>query len=169
MKKTIWLMGLALLGMVVLGACSDKKTSKNVDLNDEDEELVEDEDDADNSDIAAFDETDEDGDMDEEDRPMTPEEQEAYENEVWMDLGGTYFFFGDHSVILDVFSEDDTKAKLTIDDEEFIATIDEMTGEINVYDDKKNETVFSGFVTAGGNMISGTFRGKPIKAQGVGD
>ena len=149
MKKTIWLMGLALLGMVVLGACSDKKTSKNVDLNDEDEELVEDEDDADNSDIADF--------------------EEAYENEVWMDLGGTYFFFGDHSVILDVFSEDDTKAKLTIDDEEFIATIDEMTGEINVYDDKKNETVFSGFVTAGGNMISGTFRGKPIKAQGVGD
>ena len=133
MKKTIWLMGLALLGMVVLGACSDKKTSKNVDLNDEDEELVEDEDDADNSDIADFDEADEDGDMDEEDRPMTPEEQ------------------------------------VTIDDEEFIATIDEMTGEINVYDDKKNETVFSGFVTAGGNMISGTFRGKPIKAQGVGD
>ena len=115
MKKTIWLMGLALLGMVVLGACSDKKTSKNVDLNDEDEELVEDEDDADNSDIADFDEADEDGDMDEEDRPMTPEEQEAYENEVWMDLGGTYFFFGDHSVILDVFSEDDTKAKLTIE------------------------------------------------------
>ena len=149
MKKTIWLMGLALLGMVVLGACSDKKTSKNVDLNDEDEELVEDEDDADNSDIADFDEADEDG--------------------VWMDLGCTYFFFGDHSVILDVFSEDDSKAKLTIDDEEFIATIDEMTGEINVYDDKKNETVFSGFVTAGGNMISGTFRGKPIKAQGVGD
>ena len=47
--------------------------------------------------------------------------------------------------------------------------IDDQTGEINVYDDKKNETVFSGFVTAGGNMISGTFRGKPIKAQGVGD
>jgi hypothetical protein len=71
-------------------------------------------------------------------RLCSKEEQEAFENEVWMDLGGTYFFFGDHSVILDVFSEDDTKAKLTIDDEEFIATIDEMTGEINVYDDKKN-------------------------------
>ena len=49
MKRLIWLMGLALLSMVVLGACSDKKANKNVDLDDEDEELVEDEDEADDT------------------------------------------------------------------------------------------------------------------------
>ena len=49
MKRLIWLMGPALLSMVVLGACSDKKVNKNVDLDDEDEELVEDEDEADDT------------------------------------------------------------------------------------------------------------------------
>lgn len=175
MKKLTWLMGLALLGMVVLGACSDKKVSKNVELDDEDEELVEDEDDADDSNIADFDEAaDDDEDMDEEDRPMTPEEQEIYENEVWMDLGGTYFFYGDPTVILDVSldqdsnPDEDTRAKLSIGDEEFRAFISNMTGQILAYDDD-DHVVFDGFVTAGGNMIRGTFRGKPIKVASQGD
>ena len=177
MKKLIWLMGLALLGMVVLGACSDKKASKNTDLNDKDEELVEDEDDADDSNIADFDKDEEvfdEEDMDEEDSPMTPEEQEAYENEVWMDLGGTYFFYGNPTVILDVSldqdsnPDEDTRAMLSVGGEEFRALISNMTGQILAYDDDDN-MVFDGFVTAGGNMIRGTFRGKPIKVANLGD
>ena len=171
MKKTVWLMGFALLGMVVLGACSEKKASKTVEF--DDEELIDNDAEADDDeDVADFDEEladgDDPGDYEDEERPMTPEEREAYENEVWTALGGTYMFSdGETMAVLDVVIEDDTRAKLTIGDEEFYATIDENTGLILAFDDE-NHQIFDGFVYAGGNLLKGELRGKPVRYDGMG-
>ena len=87
MNRLIWNLGLAAMCMAAFSACDSKKTAKNAEPIDEEEaELVMADTDAERDVDATFadDEVDDyydDGDEDE--RELTPEERERYENEVW--------------------------------------------------------------------------------------
>ncbi len=105
---------------------------------------------------------------DEEEVEMTPEEREAYENEVWPYLGGTYAFRnGEQYCALDVSLDEENRATLSIgEDVSIYCTIDPKTGFITGVDDEGKE-VFRGAVYAGGNLLKGTLYGKPICYEGL--
>ena len=173
----LWCFVLSLTCIAVLNACDNKKTQKYNDF-DEDEELVEDEFDEDDEDDEDIDtredvddeeeDVDEDEDFDEDDM-MTPEELEAYENEVWKSLGGTYAFSdGETYCAVDVSLDDDTKCKIYMgSDVNLHGTIDPETGFITGVDDD-GKVAFKGAVYAGGNLLKGTLYGKPVRFNGMG-
>jgi hypothetical protein len=156
--KRIWLFGLAMLCMVALASCSNKKTSKAEADNDDDEELVE-ADDKTPSDCGL------ENDIAELENEGVPDIYD--DNVVWTSLGGTYMFTdGNQSAILDVDLDDDTSGKLIFGDDEYRAVIDTMSGEILGLDDK-DEVAFQGFVYSGGNLLKGKLRGKDVVFGGA--
>lgn len=173
MKKTIWLMGLVLLGATVLSACNDKKASRHVDLDDEDDtELVEDNDEELDKSDKTSDEVSEEAAAESGCLPLNA--LIAEEGEVWPHLGGTYAF-GDgdgHNVIVDVDlddcqnEEEVLRCTLTIADEAFAGTIDTHTGCITCRDNNGNE-VFQGYMFNGGNLLRGCLNGKPVRYEGL--
>ena len=175
MKGMKWMCCLVVLGMLTLGACTNKKESKDKTddeeqteqtLNDSvtDASVIPEEEEAETE--AASEEESE----AEEDEMMTPEQLEAYENEVWTHLGGTYGFVGDgyEWVALETgLGEDDAKwLSLGGEEEIYPVTIDYKTGNIKAYDDDGN-LVFDGYCTKGGNMLRGKLRGRDVKFEGA--
>ena len=164
MKKTFIHLGLALLCLLAIAACDNKKGNKVIDEDNDLQEIVDDEydaeadndEDAPDADVLA-DGDDVDGDA-------------SWEEEVWTTFGGTYFFWSDGgSIVLDFPLMDEVRpVKFTYGDDEYEATVNEETGLIIATDDDGNE-VFRGAVYAGGNLLKGTYKGEEVKAWGAGD
>ena len=168
---------LTFTGLMALGACSDKKGGKTEAADKaKTEEVVKDSDTIVKNDSLPKDSLPEEVtdpeniDEDMEGEMMTPEQLEAYENEVWTHLGGTYGFVGEgyEWVALETgLGEDDEKwLSLGGEEEMYPVTIDYKTGNIKAYDDDGN-LVFDGYCTKGGNMLRGKLRGKDVKFEGA--
>ena len=155
-----------MLGLLTMGSCKDKKEKK---AETETEQVEEQEDSNAEEQTATLDETADEDDMDAE-TELTPEQLEAYENEVWTSLGGLYGFVGEgyEWVGLETgISEDDEKwLSLSGEDDNYPVTIDYKTGNIKAYDDDGN-LVFDGYCTKGGNMLRGKLRGRDVKFEGA--
>ena len=155
-----------MLGLLTMGSCKDKKEKK---AETETEQVEEQEDSNAEEQTATLDETADEDDMDAE-TELTPEQLEAYENEVWTSLGGLYGFVGEgyEWVGLETgISEDDEKwLSLSGEDDNYPVTIDYKTGNIKAYDDDGN-LVFEGYCTKGGNMLRGKLWGKDVKFEGA--
>lgn len=167
MKRMNFLWCLAMLGLLTMGSCQDKKEKKTETKAEQAEEQKESEDEGQ---TATFDEpADEpvDDEIDEE-AELTPEQLEAYENEVWKSLGGLYGFVGEGYEWIGLetgISEDDEKW-LSLAGEQYPVKIDYETGLIRAYDDS-GKLVFEGYCTKGGNMLRGKLWGKDVKFEGA--
>ena len=162
------MVGLAVTGLLVLVACSDKKVkAAKADSPMTQEEVVQ----AGTVDSVAVPEPvkveKEKTDMDGENEDMS--QTEAYEYEVWPHLGGTYSF-GDADggmVVLDVgINEDEGTNFLYVGEGKYSATIDPKTALVTAFDEN-GKKVFEGYVTKGGNMLRGTLFGKKVKFEGL--
>ena len=174
MKETMRLAwGLVLMSLLVLGACSDKRVKEDkTDSQETKEEMVQ----ADRNDsvavsnlpVAEKEKADKE-DMNGENEDMSQKASDAYENEVWPHLGGTYSF-GDANggmVVLDVgINEDEGTNFLCVGEGKYSATIDPETALITAFDEN-GKKVFEGYVTKGGNMLKGTLFGKKVKFEGL--
>lgn len=163
-----WMWCLVALGLMTMGSCQEKKVNKTeVDAEEETEQAEEGKDGEDMDEkTAEFNEADE-TDMDEE-VELTPEQLEAYENEVWTSLGGLYGFVGEGYEWIGLetgISEDDEKW-LSLAGEQYPVKIDYKTGLIRAYDDS-GKLVFEGYCTMGGNMLRGKLWGKDVKFEGA--
>ena len=162
------MVGLAVTGLLVLVACSDKKVKEDkADSPMTKEKVVQ----AGTVDSVAVPEPvkveKEKTDMDGENEDMS--QTDAYENEVWPHLGGTYSF-GDADggmVVLDVgINEDEGTNFLYVGEGKYSATIDPKTALVTAFDEN-GKKVFEGYVTKGGNMLRGTLFGKKVKFEGL--
>ena len=164
------MVALAVTGLLVLVACSDKKVKENkADSSMIKEEMVQ----AGTVDSVAVSEPEkeekEETDMNGEDEDLSQKASDSYENEVWPHLGGTYSF-GDANggmVVLDVgINEDEGTNFLCVGEGKYSATIDPETALITAFDEN-GKKVFEGYVTKGGNMLKGTLFGKKVKFEGL--
>lgn len=167
MKKYMLMACLTLLlALGSTGMVSCKNTPS--DTNDEKVESQQEESSEDNSLIADADS--EEPEVDAEDvEDLSNIQEYAGEDEVWTSLGGLYSFIGDEpeSIVgLDVDVEDDTKCTLLIGEESYKGRIENGTGRITAYD-SKGDVVFVGAVYAGGNLLKGQLRGKPVRYEGA--
>ena len=162
------MVALAVTGLLVLVACSDKKVKEDkADSPMTKEEMVQ----AGTVDSVAVPEPvkaeKEKTDMDGENEDMS--QTDAYENEVWPHLGGTYSF-GDadgRMVVLDVgINEDEGTNFLYVGEGKYSATIDPKTALVTAFDEN-GKKIFEGYVTKGGNMLRGTLFGKKVKFEGL--
>ncbi len=164
------MVGLAVMSLLVLGACSDKKVKEDkADAPVTKEEMVQ----AGTIDSVAVPEPvkveEENTDMNGEKEDLSQKASDAYENEVWPHLSGTYSF-GDANggiVVLDVgINEDKGTNFLRVGEREYSATIDPKTALITAFDEN-GKKVFEGYATKGGNMLKGTLFGKKVKFEGL--
>jgi len=167
---------LALTGLLALGACSDKKGAKGEKDTKSEEQVTKSEDEMTKSDVSPDTMQHDPGDdvfieeMMGTEEPMTAEDMEAYKNEVWPHLSGTYGFTGGgyEWVQLEAgISEDDPKwLSLSGEDDPYPVTIDYKTGKIQAFDDE-DRLIFEGYCTMGGNMLRGKLRGQDVVFEGA--
>jgi len=172
MKRVLINLSLMVCCLLAIAACDNKKGNKVIDEEGNARELVDDDYDDSDADEDAPD-TDVDFEADGDDVEADGDDVDgdaSWEDEVWTTFGGTYFFFGDgQSLVLEFpLINEEGPVKLSYDDGEYEATVNEETGLIVAHDDAGKE-VFRGAVYAGGNLIKGTFKGQEIKLWGSGD
>ena len=95
----------------------------------------------------------------------TPLAPDTSEGEVWTAIGGTYpYSDGTNSILVD--SGIDGYPCLTINDEEYDATIDEETGLITATDED-GKVVFEGYMYDGACVLKGVLNGKSVRLNGM--
>ena len=99
------------------------------------------------------------------DETKTPLAPDASEGEVWTAIGGTYPYSDGTNMIL-VDSGLDGYPCLTINDEEYEATIDEETGLITATDED-GKVVFEGYMYNGACVLKGVLNGKTVRLDGM--
>ena len=185
MKKStfFYILMPVLLMLLVLSACNSKKDSKSKDDDDDrtEQKAAEDEEEDALTEVTAQagDYMDEQAPVDslsgEEllDKEEAKEAESDYDNEVWPYIGGTYpFSDGTTNVIVETVPGDDKALTINFftddsDDGDKYNGEHNAEGRIRAYDDD-GQLVFEGYLYRGGNLLKGTYKGKPVRYNGMG-
>lgn len=85
--------------------------------------------------------------------------------EVWTHLSGMYAFTnGTNYFSIEFDGPDDIIVRASVDDEDCTGDYDKKTHLITLRN-QQGEVIFTGKIYRGGNLLKGTLRGKPVKAE----